>query len=96
MSPRHKCKRRDPRSIFVPLVQHPAPRVFLIARAAADAQSMRTAFEEAIAEFDPNFSRPNVMTGAALVRDNISDLLEQSTLAIVVAVVALTLSALSI
>ncbi len=82
--------------IFVPLAQHPAPRVFLIARAPADFQSMTTAFEEVIADLDPDFSRPNVVTGPTLVRDNIGDLLEQSTLAIVVAGVALTLSALGI
>jgi len=84
------------RQIFVPLAQHPAPRVFLIARATADSQTMRTAFEEAIADLDPGFSRPNVVTGAALVRDNIGDLLQQSGLAIVVAAVALILSALGI
>ncbi|MCH7823901.1 MAG: ABC transporter permease, partial [Acidobacteria bacterium] len=82
--------------IFVPLAQHPAPRVFLIARASADSPSMTTAFEEVIADLDPDFSRPNVVTGAALVRDNIGDLLQQSTLAIAVAAVALTLSALGI
>ena len=82
--------------MFVPLAQHPAPRVFLIARATADTRSMTTAFEEAIADLDPEFSRPNVVTGSALVRDNIGDLLEQSTLSIVVAAVALVLSALGI
>ncbi len=82
--------------IFVALAQYPASRVFLIARAAADAESMRTAFEEAIAEFDPDFSRPTVTTGDELVRDNIGDLLQQSTLAIIVAGVALILSSLGI
>jgi ABC-type antimicrobial peptide transport system permease subunit len=82
--------------IFVPLAQHPAPRVFLIARATADPLTMTTAFEEAIADLDPGFSRPSVVTGEALVRDNIGDLLEQSTLAIVLAVVALILSSLGI
>ncbi len=82
--------------IFVPLAQHPAPRVFLIARASADSRSMTTAFEEAIADLDPDFSRPTVVTGATLVRDNIGDLLQQSTLAIAVAAVALILSALGI
>jgi len=82
--------------IFVALAQHPAPRVFLIARSSADTQSMTTAFEEAIADLDPGFSRPSIVTGAALVRDNIGDLLEQSTLALAVAAVALTLSALGI
>ena len=82
--------------MFVPLAQHPAPRVFLIARATADTRSMTTAFEEAIADLDPEFSRPNVVTGSVLVRDNIGDLLEQSTLSIVVAAVALVLSALGI
>ena len=82
--------------IFVPLAQHPAPRVFLIARADADFSAMTTAFEKAIADLDPDFVRPTLVTGAALVRDNIGDLLEQSTLAIVVAAVALTLSALGI
>ncbi len=82
--------------IFVSLAQHPATRVFLIARAAADFESMRTAFEETIAEFDPDFSRPTVITGTELVRDNIGDLLQQSTLAIIVAGVALILSALGI
>jgi len=82
--------------IFVPLAQHPASRVFLIARAAVDLESMRTAFEGAIAEFDPDFSRPTVITGAELVRDNIGDLMQQSTLAIIVASVALILSSLGI
>ena len=82
--------------IFVPLAQHPAPRVFVIARASADFQSMSTAFEEAIADLDPGFIRPSVVTGTTLVRANIGDLLEQSTLAIVVAVIALILSALGI
>lgn len=82
--------------IFVPLAQHPTPRVFLIARSAADFPSMTTAFEEAIADLDPDFSRPDIVTGTTLVRDNIGDLLEQSTLAITVAAVALILSALGI
>ena len=82
--------------IFVALAQHPAPRVFLIARSAADTPSMTTAFEEAVAALGPDFSRPNVVTGATLVRDNRGDLLEQSTLSIAIAVIALTLSALGI
>jgi len=82
--------------ILVPLAQHPAPRVFLVARASADYPSMTMAFEEAIADLDPGFSRPTVVTGASLVRDNVGDLLEQSTLAIAVAAVALILSALGI
>jgi predicted permease len=84
------------RQIFVPLAQHPAPRIFLIARAPENSQSITMAFENAIADLDPDFVRPTVITGTALVRDNIDDLLQQSTLAIVVAVVALTLSALGI
>ena len=82
--------------IFVPLAQHPVPRVFLVARAPVESQSMATAFEKAIADLDPDFSRPDVVTGPALVRDNVDDLLQQSTLAVVVAAVALTLSALGI
>lgn len=82
--------------IFIPLAQHPAARIFLIARASADELSMRTAFEEVIADLDPEFSRPTVVTGARLVRDNIGDLIQQSTLAGIVAVVALALSALGI
>ncbi len=82
--------------IFVPLAQHPASRVFLIARSSADLESMRTAFEGAIAEFDPDFTRPTLITGPELVRDNIGDLMQQSTLAIIVAVVALVLSSLGI
>lgn len=82
--------------IFVPLAQQPASSVFLIARAATDLDSMRTAFDETIAEFDPDFSRPTVLTGDELVRDSIGDLLQQSGLAIMVAIVALTLSSLGI
>ena len=39
---------------------------------------VETAFEEAIADLDSDFSRPDIVTGATLVRDNIGDLLQQS------------------
>jgi putative ABC transport system permease protein len=82
--------------IFIALAQNPAPRAFVIARATADTDSMTTAFEASIASVDAGFSRPNVVTGPGLVRDGMSDLMQQSTLSAVFAVVALALSALGI
>jgi ABC-type antimicrobial peptide transport system permease subunit len=82
--------------IFIALAQHPAPRVYVVARATADTDSMTTAFQAAVASVDAGFSRPNMITGPRLVRDGMSDLLQQSTLSAVFAGVALALSALGI
>jgi putative ABC transport system permease protein len=86
----------DRPQIFVPLAQHPVPRVYLIARADSDFPSMTAAFEEAILDLDPDFGRPALLTGETLVRDNIGDLMQQSALSFAVAVVGLILSALGI
>jgi len=82
--------------IFIALAQHPAARVYLIARSTADTDSMTTAFSDSIASVDAGFSRPAVVTGPRLVRDGMSDLIQQSTLSAVFAGVALALSALGI
>ncbi|NQW04093.1 MAG: ABC transporter permease [Acidobacteria bacterium] len=85
--------------VLVPLAQHSSARHYLIARGApgeADPQSMTGAVESAIVGLGPEFGRPTVLTGTALVRDNIDDLLQQSTIAGVVAAVALALSGLGI
>ncbi|NKB87123.1 MAG: FtsX-like permease family protein [Acidobacteria bacterium] len=82
--------------MFVPIEQQPSSRVYLVARARSDLEGMSATFSRVIAELDPDFTRPTVMSGEQLVDDSVADLLEQSTLSAVTAATALALSALGI
>lgn len=85
--------------LFVPLAQHPTPRVILIARSSvADAPvtSMASAFTTALADVDPDFNPASLTTGDRLMRRSMNDLTIHSITAVVCASVALTLAALGV
>jgi predicted lysophospholipase L1 biosynthesis ABC-type transport system permease subunit len=85
--------------LFVPLAQHPTPRVILIARSSvADAPvtSMASAFKTALADVDPEFNPAGLTTGDRLMRRSMNDLTIHSITAVVCANVALTLAALGV
>jgi predicted permease len=82
--------------LFLPLAQHPAPRVFVIARASADVGSMTLAFQNAMTALDPELIRGRLVTGERLVRRSMTDLTTHSVASGMAAAVALTLAALGI
>ncbi len=84
--------------LFVALAQHPASRVFLIARSRAATAAMVPAFENALAGFhlEPGVIRSSLRTGNDRVRNSRSELAVGSTLAGVTGGVALLLAALGI
>jgi putative ABC transport system permease protein len=87
----------EPRpQMFVPLAQHRASNVLVIARGSGSDASMRRAFENAVTSVDPDFVLASVVTGDGLVRRSRSDLLVHSTLGGGAAGVALILAALGV
>jgi predicted permease len=82
--------------LFVPLAQHPAPRVILVARASASDGSMASAFKNAVVEVDPEFLPTSMTTGDRLMRRSRNDLTVHSLTAVVCASVALSLTALGV
>ena len=82
--------------MFVPLAQHPATGVLVIARASATDEAMRAAFQKAMPDLDDEMVRANLVTGDWLVRRSMSDLMTHSALAGISAVVLLTLAGLGV
>lgn len=84
--------------LFVPLAQHPASRLFVIARSSAATAAMASAFENAVTDLypDPDVIRSGLVTGDGLVRRSMRELAVGSTLAGIVGAVALTLAALGV
>jgi putative ABC transport system permease protein len=82
--------------LFVPLSQHPAARVILIARASSSDVAMASAFKNAVGEVDPEFLPSSLVTGDRLMRRSRNDLAVHSVTAIVCASVALSLTALGV
>jgi putative ABC transport system permease protein len=74
------------------------PDLLLIARSAAGEQpeKMVAALENVVRDFDPQFRRERVITGASLRRKSMDDFLKQSAIAGVTGGVILMLSALGI
>jgi ABC-type antimicrobial peptide transport system permease subunit len=89
----------NPRAqMLLPLAQHPAASVFLIARSAEGIGStaVAPAFRSALRDFNPNFDAASIVTGEQLVRRSTEDLLTQSAFAGVGGGVALALAALGV
>jgi ABC-type antimicrobial peptide transport system permease subunit len=82
--------------LFVPLAQHPTSDVIVIARGSATDESMAPAFQNAVANLEPDFIHASLVTGDRLVRQSVRDLLSHSILAGVCAGVALMLAALGV
>jgi putative ABC transport system permease protein len=82
--------------MFLPLAQHPSPRLTLIARASASDGSMASAFKNAVADLDPDFMPSSLITGDRLMRRSMADLTIHSITAVVCASVALSLAALGV
>ncbi len=84
--------------LFVPLAQHPAARVYVIARSSAAPQAMASAFESALTGLyaDPDVLSANVVTGDRLVRRSRSELAMWSGLSAIAGGAALLLAALGI
>jgi len=74
------------------------PDLFLIARSSAGEQPERitAAIENVVREFDPDFRRDRIVTGASLRRHSVDDFLKQSAIAGATGGVVLMLSALGI
>ena len=88
----------DRPQLFVPLAQHLATNVLLIARTPAFVSdpTMAASFKNAVIGVDPDFAPSTVLSGARLVRRSVVDLATHSALAVVCAGVALTLAALGV
>jgi putative ABC transport system permease protein len=84
--------------LFVPLAQHPAGRVFVVARSTASHQAMATAFERAVSGIypEPDVIGANIITGERLVRSGRGELIFGSVLSAIAAAAALLLAALGI
>ena len=85
--------------LFVPLAQHPVPRVILIARASAadtPVTAMAQSYKAAIGDVDPEFGPTTLTTGERLMRRSMIDLTVHSVTAAVCASVALALAALGV
>jgi predicted permease len=74
------------------------PDLFLVARSAAAEQpgKITAALENVVREFDPDFRRDRIVTGASLRRNSMDDFLKQSAIAGAAGGVILMLSALGI
>ena len=94
--------------LLLPLAQHPAPNVFLVARSAPGEQPMKltAALENAVRDLDPDVNRPfatpdgvpysSIVTGVWLRQNSMRDFLVQSAVAGASGGVILMLAALGI
>lgn len=86
--------------LFLPLAQHPAPTVLVIARGVPSDPSMRGAFENAIADglrtisarTDPDTVFRDLITGEWLIENSRSDILTMSGMGGLAAAIALVLA----
>jgi predicted permease len=84
--------------LLLPLAQHPASNVYLVARSAdvSGSMALASAFRNALNDLDRDFDAASIMTGEQLVRRSIEDMLLQSAFASVGGGAALTLAALGV
>jgi predicted permease len=82
--------------LFLPLAQHQASKVLVIARGAGSATSMRHAYETALRAADPDYLLTDLITGDGLVDNSHFDLLTHSAVGGGLAGVALILAALGV
>jgi predicted permease len=94
--------------LLLPLAQHPATQVFLMARGVArnEATALAPAFRNALRDLDPDFNAAfasrhtgfssALITGETLVRNSMNDMLGQSSNAGIAGGVALLLAALGV
>jgi predicted permease len=82
--------------LFLPLAQHPAPRVTLIARSPASPESVQSIFQRAFPDLDQNILRASFVTGDKLVSTSMWDLFSHSAVAGVCGLIALALTALGV
>jgi predicted permease len=88
-----------PAEMLLPLAQHPAPTVFLLARRedrTATLAALAPAFRNALRDVDPDFDTARIVTGEQLLRSNMQNNLVASAAAGAGGLVALTLSALGV
>jgi hypothetical protein len=87
----------SPRSqLWVPLAQHPSPRVTVIARASASPEGTQSIFQQAIPGVDQNLVKAGLITGDQLIKDSMWDLFSHSAVAAACAAIALVLTALGV
>jgi predicted permease len=84
--------------LFVPLAQHPATYVYVIARSAAALQTMTAAVERSVTGLyaDPDVIGSSIVTGERLVRRSRSELVMGSAMSAIAAGAALLLAALGV
>lgn len=84
--------------LFVPLAQHPATHVYVIARSAAALHTMTAAVERSVTGLyaDPDVIGSNIVTGEWLVRRSRSELVMGSAMSAIAAGAALLLAALGV
>jgi putative ABC transport system permease protein len=80
--------------LFLPLTQHPAPRVTLIARSPVPAESVEASFQRAFPDLDQNILKATLVTGEKLVSTSMWDLFSHSAVAGACGLIALALTAL--
>ena len=84
------------RQLFLPLAQHQASTVLVIARSLGSGTSMRQAYENALRAADPDYLLTDLITGDGLVDNSHFDLLTHSAVGGGFAGVALILAALGV
>jgi predicted permease len=82
--------------LWVPLAQHPSPRVTIIARASTSLESAQSIFQQAMPELDHNLVKAGFITGDQLIKDSMWDLFTHSAVAGACAAIALVLTALGV
>lgn len=82
--------------IYLPLAQHPVPRVTVIARAFTPLESAQSIFEHALPKIDRQLLRSSMVTGESLVSRSMWDLAGHAAVAGGAASIALALTALGV
>lgn len=82
--------------LFVALAQHPAERVYVVARASARLEGMQASLEQILPDFDRAQLQSSLLTGDLIRRRSMNDLATQSAVAAVCGGVALVLTALGV
>ena len=80
--------------LFLPLAQHPAPRITLIARSPVSLESVQASFQRAFPALDKNILQATLVTGEKLVSTSMWDLFGHSAVAGACGLIALALTAL--
>ena len=87
-----------PEQLLLPLAQHPASSVFLVARTAGGEQPMRltAAFENAVRDLDPSFRATRILSGGELRQQSMRRFLTNSAVVGTPGGIILVLAALGI